>query len=60
MCFRQMSYVKMLSIRWIWNNQIRFPTVADKMARNRFDNIRSYFLVSDNTDMLPREHKDHN
>lgn len=49
----------MSSYRMFWNNQTRFPTVADEMARNRFDNIRSYIHVSDNTQMLPREHKDH-
>jgi len=36
-----------------------FSTVADVMARNRFDNTRSYFHVNDNTHMLPREHNNH-
>lgn len=46
----------MSSNRWFWNNQIRFLTVADEIARNTFDNFKSYFHVSDNTEMLPTEH----
>lgn len=46
-----MSIVKMPSYRMFWNNQTRFPTVADSMSRNRFDNIRTNFHISDNTNM---------
>ncbi|XP_022166087.1 piggyBac transposable element-derived protein 2-like, partial [Myzus persicae] len=45
--------------RMFWNNQTRFSIVSDVMARNRFDNLRSYFHVNDNTHMLPREHSQH-
>jgi len=54
-----MGIVKMLSYRMFWNNQTSFSIVSDVMARNRFDNIRSYFHVNDNTKILPREHNQH-
>lgn len=38
----------------------RFSTMADAMARNRFDNFRTYFHGNDNSKMLPRNHEAHN
>lgn len=54
-----MSIVKMAQYRMFWSNETRFPTVADTMSSNRFDNLRTFFHVNDNAEMLPREHKDH-
>lgn len=54
-----MSIIKMPQYRMFWSNESRFPTVADTMSRNRYDNIRTFFHVNDNSEMLPRDHKDH-
>lgn len=35
------------------SNETRFPTVGDTMSRNRFNNLRTFFHINDNTEMLP-------
>lgn len=45
--------------RIFWAEHTRFSTTADAMARNRFNNLRTYFHVNDNSKMLPRNHKAH-
>ena len=46
--------VKVPSYRQYWADNTRIATIADVMARNRFDKLRSFIHVNDNTQMLQR------
>ena len=46
--------VKVPSYRKYWANATRIATIADVMPRNRFDKLRSFIHVNDNTNMLQR------
>lgn len=46
--------VHMPSYRDFWRKETRYPPVADIMSRNRFDKLRTYMHVNDNTKMLQR------
>lgn len=54
-----MSVVKMPSYRMYWANETRFSPVADKLSRNRFDCLRTYFHVNDNANMTNAKDKNH-
>ncbi|XP_022180053.1 piggyBac transposable element-derived protein 3-like [Myzus persicae] len=54
-----MSIVKMPSYRMFWSNRTRFNPVFETMSRNRFDNLRTNFHISDNDLMLPRDNPLH-
>lgn len=54
-----MGIVTMPHYRMFWQNNSRYPLIADNMSRNRFDNLRYYFHINDNAKMLPRSHADH-
>jgi hypothetical protein len=51
--------VKMSSYRTYWAEATGFPPIAETLPRNRFDKIRNYFHVNDNSKMKPREDPDH-
>ncbi|XP_049799909.1 piggyBac transposable element-derived protein 3-like [Schistocerca nitens] len=42
-----------------WTEATRFFPIADSMPRNRFDKLRNYLHVNDNTKMKQREHPDY-
>ena len=46
--------VKVPSYRQYWADSTRIATIADVMPRNRFDKLRSFIHVNDNTKMLQR------
>lgn len=54
-----MSIIKMPKYRMFWSEKSRFSTVANTMARNHFDKLRTYFHLNDNSNILPRTHIDH-
>ncbi|KAL4131527.1 hypothetical protein QTP88_008822 [Uroleucon formosanum] len=54
-----MSIIKMPSYRMFWSNQTRFNPFFETMSRNRFDNLRTNFHISDNDLMLPRDNPLH-
>lgn len=41
-----MSDVKMPQYRMFWSAKTRFPEVAAIMSRNRFDNLRTFFMLT--------------
>lgn len=45
--------------RMFWAEHTRFAVVSDAMARNRFDNLRTYLHFNDNDHILPRNHVNH-
>lgn len=49
----------MPSYRMFWSNQTRFNPFFETMSRNRFDNLRTNFHISDNDLMLPRDNPLH-
>ncbi|XP_049794505.1 piggyBac transposable element-derived protein 2-like [Schistocerca nitens] len=51
--------VKMPSYRMYWAEATRFSPIADSMPRNRFDKLRNYLHVNDNTKMKQREDPDY-
>ncbi|XP_068084847.1 piggyBac transposable element-derived protein 2-like [Anabrus simplex] len=51
--------VKMPSYRMYWAEKTRYPLIADVMSRNRFDKLRSYFHVNDNSRMKARTDPDY-
>ncbi|XP_046997940.1 piggyBac transposable element-derived protein 3-like [Schistocerca americana] len=51
--------VKTPSYRMYWAEATRFSPLADSMPRNRFDKLRNYLHVNDNTKMKPREDPDY-
>ncbi|XP_049809306.1 piggyBac transposable element-derived protein 2-like [Schistocerca nitens] len=51
--------VKMPSYRMYWTEATRFSPIADSMPRNRFDKLRNYLHVNDNTKMKRREDPDY-
>ncbi|XP_049770517.1 piggyBac transposable element-derived protein 2-like [Schistocerca cancellata] len=51
--------VKMPSYRMYWAEATRFSSIADSMPRNRFDKLRKYLHVNDNTKMKQREDPDY-
>ncbi|XP_049964512.1 piggyBac transposable element-derived protein 3-like [Schistocerca serialis cubense] len=51
--------VKMLSYRIYWAEATIFSPIADPMPRNRFDKLRNYLHVNDNTKMKQREDPDY-
>ncbi|XP_049942644.1 piggyBac transposable element-derived protein 1-like [Schistocerca serialis cubense] len=52
--------LKMPSYRMYWPEATRFSPIADSMPRNRFDKLRNYLHVNDNTKMKQREDPDYN
>ncbi|XP_039275920.1 piggyBac transposable element-derived protein 3-like [Nilaparvata lugens] len=53
------SIVRMPSYRMYWANETRYSPIADKISRNRYDKLRTYFHVNDNTHMLPLNDANH-
>lgn len=53
------SVVRMPSYRLYWADNTRFAPIADVMSRNRFDTLRSYFHINDNTNILEINHVNH-
>ncbi|XP_049835106.1 uncharacterized protein LOC126278874 [Schistocerca gregaria] len=51
--------VKMPSYRMYWAEATRFSPIADSMPRNRFDKLRNYLHVNDNTKMKQRDDPDY-
>ncbi|XP_049962141.1 uncharacterized protein LOC126482205 [Schistocerca serialis cubense] len=51
--------VKMPSYRMYWAEATRFSPLADSMPRNRYDKLRNYLHVNDNTKMKQREDPDY-
>lgn len=51
--------VPMAQCRLYWSNECRFPPIANSMSRNRFEAIRRYFHLNDNTKQKPSNHEDH-
>lgn len=47
--------VKMPSYTMYWADATRFSPIADVMARNRFDKLRTCFHVNDNSNMKARD-----
>ncbi|KAJ4438316.1 hypothetical protein ANN_14258 [Periplaneta americana] len=45
----------MPSYRMYWADATRFSPIADVMVRNRFDKLRTYFHVNDNSNMKARD-----
>lgn len=50
------SLVKMPSYRMYWASNTRFPPIADTIARNRFDKMRTFLHINDNSHMKPKDH----
>lgn len=49
--------VKMPSYRMYWAHATRFPPIADAMARNSFEKLKSNLHLNDNSLMKPRDHE---
>lgn len=49
------SIVKMPSYRMYWAESTRYLPIADIMSRNRFDKLRNYVHLNDNSNMKPRD-----
>lgn len=47
--------VRVPSYRMYWAQESRYDTIADIMSRNRFDKLRTYFHVNDNTTAVSRD-----
>lgn len=41
--------IQMPSYRMFWGGSTRYPLIADVMSRNRFDSMRTYIHINDNT-----------
>ena len=46
--------VRMSSYRMYWAKETRFSSIADVMSRNRFDKLRNYIHLNNNTDIKER------
>lgn len=51
--------VRMPSYRMYWANETRFAPIADVMSRNRFDKLRNYLHLNDNTRMKARNEENY-
>lgn len=49
------EYYKNAFLSHVLGRHTRFSPVFETMARNRFENLISYFHISDNDLMLPRD-----
>lgn len=47
--------IRVPSDRMYWAERTRFSVITDVMSRNRFDHLRNYLRINDNTNMLPRD-----
>lgn len=45
--------------RMYWSCETKFSPIADVMSRNRFDQFRKYFHISDNTKIVPNSEPTH-
>lgn len=54
-----MGVIRMPSYRMYWSEQTRYPPIADVMPLKRFEQLRRYLHVNDNTDCKPTTHADH-
>lgn len=46
-----MGVIKFPSYRMYWSPETRIPSIADAMSINRFENLKRYFHISDNSKM---------
>lgn len=49
----QMAIIQMPQYTIYWNTETRFPVVADAMSRNRFQQIKKYLHIVDNSTFDP-------
>ena len=53
-----MGLVKMQSVCCYWENETRYPRVADVMSRNRFQKIASTIHLQDNLEVTEEQKQD--
>lgn len=51
--------IQMLSYRMFWGSTTRYPLVADVMSRNRFDSLRTYIQIDDNSNAPNANDRNH-
>lgn len=54
-----MGIVSMPSMNNYWSGSTRFPLIADNMSRNRFQTLRQFLHVNDNSQNIPYKQPGH-
>lgn len=51
--------VRVPSYKMYWQQSTRFAPIADTMSRNRFDKLRNFMHINDNSKMIPTDNANH-
>lgn len=51
--------VRVPSYKMYWQQSTRFAPIADTMSRNRFDKLRNFMHINDNSKMIPTDNPNH-
>lgn len=51
--------VRMPSYRMYWAQETQYAPIAERMSRNRFDKLRNFIHINDNSNILNRDHPDY-